>query len=244
MYEIDPEFLAKKVIVNYARRLDVVLGNATQFEQEIATQFEDAKVPLEVSVIVSDTQEPILLDFNYTILAVKGDEIKIKLDFDLAEYVSSGIEVEELQITFWGGQFFIGKETETHIQSGTVLTAPIIRQVAEDGKSVVVFKTWRLVILIGIAIVLIGALLMFVLINGKFMYAWSFINTMQILTHTPLFAIQMPGDLNLFLVYLMYIFRFSFWPTKFENWLGLIFSMPDDGNHHSEVFRVSGYRTT
>lgn len=146
-------------------------------------------------------------------------------------------------MTFWGGQFFVSKDTGKHINSGTKITAPIIRQIQADGKTVIIFRTLRLIILIGICVVLSCALLVYAFLNGNWMYAWAYINTMQILTHTPLFAVPMPGDLSFLLAYLMSFFRFSFWSSKCETWLGNMFNMPYSENHYSEIFEYSGYRT-
>ena len=112
-----------------------MLGNATQFADLLQGNYPNAKPALEVVLLVSQTQDPVKLDFNYTIKSVEGHNILVQIDFDIPEYVSSGLQFEDVQVTFWGGQFFKSKATGSHIISGSVLSAPVIRQVNDAGKT-------------------------------------------------------------------------------------------------------------
>jgi len=137
----------------------------------------------------------------------------IQLLFDFAPYVSSGFNFEDLIVIFWGGPIFVSKDTGKYITTGTTLEEPLLRQIKYDTSAKVIQQGSFVFALALAALFLLVAFLLFCL-SGKLMYVWSFINTMQILVHTPLMAVQMPGNLALFLKVPLNIFRFNWLPIE------------------------------
>ena len=72
----------------------------------------------------------------------------------------------------------MAKETGAHITSGTTISYPIVRVYDSEGKSVLVLQSMRFVLLVIIVVIFALAFLIGACLSRKFMYVWSFINTM------------------------------------------------------------------
>jgi hypothetical protein len=109
-------------------------------------------------------------------------------------------------IRFWGTEFFKNKDG-VEIPFGVEVTWDVIRQIAEEDKESVdsaLTFSHALYILICLFIFLL------VLTCGPLLPVWMFINSMQLIVHVPLIAIQLPGNAHYFLLENLKIFKLDF----------------------------------
>ena len=79
----------------------------TLLTEEGYRQF-DIKPALEFSVIDSVTEKEINVDFEWEIIEFAKDHVKIKVNFEDPESLSSSAKPDEMEITFWGDKLFKG----------------------------------------------------------------------------------------------------------------------------------------
>jgi len=82
------------------------------------------------------------------------------------------------------------------------------------------------------------ALLYLLLTMGDILPLWCFINTLQLILHTPLFDTIMPGNVAFFFKQIIDITRFDFFP--FTYWIRQAWGSEPDGPF-SLIFEVQGY---
>jgi len=127
--------------------------------------------------------------------------------------VSSGVEEETLFVTFWGSAKYFKSTEGKPVNIGTMLNRQITRQVPNDKTAQYISASGAILSRILLAIILVVALLM-VCMSGSLAYLWSFINTMQILTHAPLMNLRFDGYSAMFIKPLLDIFRFNWLPIE------------------------------
>lgn len=120
-----------------------------------------------------------------------------------------------LSVTFWGTEYFRsvqGKE----VRFGTTLYQPILRQIKLDDAGAVdnlsYLNSWFLA-----SILLIGPFASL----GSLLPTWMFINSLQLIAHTPLLNCDMPGNAQYFLNKYLDLVRWR--NSDINDWLQSIF---------------------
>lgn len=76
-------------------------------------------------------------------------------------------------------------------------------------------------------------------VTGRLLPWWAYVNTLQIILHTVLFSVQMPGNVAIFLLFLLDIARFNFIP--YNQWILDSRDAWQEEGAFNEVFNQNGY---
>ena len=87
---------------------------------------------LDIQVIPSPDSDPIKLGFNFDLVSFDNNELKVKLNFQLPEYVSSqGISKDQVMVTFWDNKSLTAVNG-LPVPEGTTLTKPVVRLILDS----------------------------------------------------------------------------------------------------------------
>lgn len=137
------------------------------------------------------------IGFSWSITDYTEDSLKLKIEFDEAESVSSDFEHNDsIVVTFWDTQYFKSKKG-AEVPFGSTATWEVIRQMPDydsvSVESALGFSHFLLAV-IGLFVFLL------ILFCGPLLPIWMFINSMQLIVHVPLIQIKLPGNAHYFLL--------------------------------------------
>lgn len=136
--------------------------------------------------------------------------LDIQVDFKEPEYVSSNIDYDKIQFSIVDPNFYRDPKGKID-QAMQSVDGDIIRQIDENTRQVeVVKKTTFFVKAICIVIFLLVFVFFVALSDGDDPYLWSFLDTMQLLTHLQLINVKLPAVAAIFLNWVGPIFRFDY----------------------------------
>ena len=141
---------------------------------------------------------------------------------------------DSLSVTFWGTHFFKSSENN-EVRYGTNLQTPIIRQVNKDSQSWIEWLSY-----FAETILILLCLVILLLSFGRLLPFWGFINTLQLITHSPLLRANMPASSVTVLTRLLNVARFDWLPIT--NWIRTNWEFDPSEQGHSEYFRYLGYK--
>lgn len=146
---------------------------------------------------------------SWEVIEYSKDFIWIQIYFDKPLLISQHRLFDTLKVTFWGNQWFESADRH-HVRYGTILTRDIVRQLDPDSASRL--DKFASILVVIVELFLLFLLVLAVLTSSTLLPWWVFINSMQLICHTPLFDTLMPGNAALFLAKLLDISRFNFLP--------------------------------
>ena len=153
---------------------------------------------LEVKLVRDiDTEELAEVEnFSWRLLSFTEDYIILKINFENPQNLGSFDSKDFIQVKFWGIEYF-KSVTGIEVEFGKTVTYPIMRQVStEEAESLQqVEETMN-----GLMVTAFVPFLMLVGFGGRLLPTWMFLNSMQLIVHTPLLQTFMPSNLNLFFV--------------------------------------------
>lgn len=166
--------------------------------------------PMKIYIVPGPDAEPIELQFDWEIADFSTRELKIQLLFDNPRYVSSLIDDEQLQIEILDTPLFMDA-SGLKVKSNTIVESAIVRQIDPLDDSVSAIKASSVGFGATSIALVVGVLIFFMIVTGSDdPFVWSFINTIQLLTHGQLLSVKMAGNVALFMNTLIGIFRFDF----------------------------------
>lgn len=125
------------------------------------------------------------LNLTWQMVSFDKESIKLQLYFEYPDMVSEYIEYDNLDIFFWGVDWFKSDKGEP-VRYGTKLTRPIVRQI--DPKLAKTLGVFGHVLATVVALlILIAAIL-----SGRLLPTWIFLEALQIISHLPLFKSRLP----------------------------------------------------
>jgi len=150
--------------------------------------------------------------------------------------------LDEVQITFWGDNLFVGKNGKS-VPNGVTIKKAVVRQVNPDESD----RLKRFARILGYTII-VSLVIMFCI--GQYTYSdtypvWAVVNTLLLATHFPLLYLQLPGGISLFMKEFLSVLRLQdlqleriLWYWEITNDLDPAF-IKDSG--HNIYFEQLGY---
>lgn len=130
----------------------------------------------------------------------------IQLKFDNPESLSAldGKDLDEIQITFWGDNLFVGKNGKS-VPNGVTIKKAVVRQVNPEESD----RLTRFARVLGYAVI-ISLIIMFGV--GQYTHSdtypiWAVVNMLMLATHFPLLYLQLPGGISLFMKEFLSVLR-------------------------------------
>ena len=164
---------------------------------------------LELKILPGENSEIEALNFTWTMKEYTSEYIWIQIDWEFPPRLSEHMEeVDTLEIYFWGNEFdfFYSQERSKEVRYGTRLEVPIIRQLDYKQAKGIGGVTMAFKILIYLA------LLLMIMMTGRLLPTWMFINSLCLICHTQYFKTNMPGFVAIFLTELLNVPRFNLVP--------------------------------
>ena len=161
---------------------------------------------LELQIAPAPDSDPETLSFDWEVLEYTESYVLIQLLFDNPDALSAldGKSMDQVQVTFWGDNLFVGKNGKA-VPNGLTVRRAVVRQV-DPGESEWIerfAKNLGRVVLLTFTILLLAAHLF----RADTFPLWSVFNTIILVVHFPLLNLQLPGNLSLFLKEFLNILR-------------------------------------
>ena len=153
---------------------------------------------IEMKIAPAPDSEPESLHFDWEIIEFTESYVVIQLLFENPDALSAldGKSMDQIQVTFWGDNLFVGKSGKS-VPNGVTIRREVVRQV--DPEESVWIKFYA-------RLAGYGVLALFVLVYAaaKRLKAdtypiWSVVNTLVLVTHFPLLYLQLPGNISLWM---------------------------------------------
>jgi hypothetical protein len=132
--------------------------------------------------------------------------VVIQLNFENPEALSAldGKSMDEIQVTFWGDNLFVG-ENGVSVPNGVTIKKEVVRQVNPEESQ----RLKRFARALGYTI-LVSLIVMF--LAGQYAHAdtypiWGLVNMLVLVTHFPLLYLQLPGGISLFMKEFLSVLR-------------------------------------
>lgn len=135
---------------------------------------------LELQVVPGEYSDQQYLNLTWEVLSYSDAQIKLQLYFEYPNHVSEQIEMDSLEIYFWGVEWFKSDRGEP-VRYGQRLEVPIIRQI--DPELADLFSQFGDIA----AKVALLAMLMTVIAYGRILPTWIFLNALQVVSHLPIY---------------------------------------------------------
>jgi len=142
-----------------------------------------------------------------------------------------------MNVTFWHPEHFKSADG-IPVRHGTQLVREVVRQLdPETAKNLGGFGSFVDTFL---KIFLLLFLVCSVLFTGSLIPFWAFINTMQLILHTPLLNTLMPGNVAFFVGRIFDLSRLGILPVT--QWVQGWWGYEPEGGHHV-IFETFGYQS-
>ena len=183
------------------RKLDsVMLTNRTSLRTEEYQLLKSLDVTLrneaDEDMVKTLTWTPISSSEQFTV-------IKVHFEDDVNTFAPLADELL-LTVTFWGVDLFQSREQHS-VRFGTQLHWSIFRQISEDEKQALDLVDYSTSITVGIVLLFLTVLLL-----GKSLAFWMFVNSLQLVAHLPLLNTVIPANLHQFLRKYLDLVRLNF----------------------------------
>ena len=175
---------------------------------------------------------------TWEVFSISEQRLQLQLYFEYPEHVSEHQELDTLEVSFWGVNWFRSEDGEP-VRYGSSLESPIVRQLDPETAENINKIVWPTVFSIKSAI-----LLSIVASGGNLLPTWIFLHALQTMSHVPLFQSQMPPSVSFFMASFLDICRFDPLITwiidkpAFLDYYGLLGDGPLNLN-----FRAYGYKS-
>ena len=165
---------------------------------------------LELKMEPGDYSDENKLNLTWEMINFTEENIYIQLYFEYPQRVSEYIEYDTLEVFFWGVDWFRSSKGEP-VRYGTRLARPILRQIDPEYA--------RTLGTIGHLLSTLAALFMLIacIVTGRLLPTWMFFNTLQIISHFPLFKTEVPAPAAYFLSHFLDLTRFNMMPPLFND---------------------------
>jgi len=161
---------------------------------------------LDLQIAPADSSEPEKLSFDWEIIEYTEYYVVIQLKFENPEALSAldGKSLDEVQITFWGDNLFVGKNGKS-VPNGVTIKKAVVRQVNPEESD----RLKRFARILGYTMI-VSLLVMFAI--GQYTYSdtypvWAVVNMLLLATHFPLLYLQLPGGISLFMKEFLSVLR-------------------------------------
>ena len=152
---------------------------------------EALQVKLKKDLDADDLAE--VQSFTWDVLGFDQNYIMLQINIQNPEAVSFHSR-DFIEVTFYGVEFFKSFQG-VEVEFGTQLHWRIVRQISKQ-QAQTVDKINDAVF--GVFATISIAMLLFVGLGGRLLPTWMFLNSMQLIVHTPLFNTAMPANLHYF----------------------------------------------
>ena len=177
-----------------------------------------------VELLASPESNPDDLKFTWELVDAEDGKIKVKVDFENPRKVSSTINNDQIRITIRDPKTVTDPDADD-IKAPTVIIQDIVRQIDENEPSVQTLTDITHIFQIVWVVVGVSSFIYFIILTGgkEDPYLWSFLQTMQLLTHIQLINVKIPGNAALFYNINNSLFRYDFFPNE---WVAELFDLP------------------
>lgn len=159
-----------------------------------------------MAIAPAPDSEPETLSFDWEIIEYTESYVVIQLLFENPEALSAldGKSMDQVQVTFWGDNLFVGKNGKS-VPNGVTIRREVVRQVDPAESAWIIFAARACGYGILAAFVLLGT-------SAKMLRAdtypvWSVVNTLMLVTHFPLLYLQLPGSISLWMKEFLAVLR-------------------------------------
>lgn len=142
------------------------------------------------------------VNFTWSLVSYDERQIYIQIDFDYPERISDRDVYDTLEVYFWGTNFFKSADGK-EVRFGSKLERKILRQITQE----TAYWLWH----VGLVFVwLIWAVCLFtILLTGRLLATWMFLNSLQLVAHLVLFKSQMPAMTAYSFAQMLYVARWN-----------------------------------
>ena len=168
---------------------------------------------LELRTIPAPGQDPENIHFEWETLNFFSTHVTLQLYYDMPPRVSSAEDLDKLEVTFWGSDYFVS-QAGVRVATGSKLNHHIVPQVPpRQGEQI---EYWGRDVDTFVKIYLLFVLMCNLIVSGEILSVWMFVNTLQLIFHFPLINQQMPGNASYFCRKLLDLARFNWVPITQE----------------------------
>lgn len=161
---------------------------------------------LDLQIAPAPDSEPEALAFNWEIVEYTEYYVVIQLLFENPEALSAldGKSLDEIQVTFWGDNLFVGKNGKS-VPNGVTIKKAVVRQVNPEESA----RLKRFARAVGYTVI-VSLVVMFIV--GQYSHSdsypiWAVVNMLLLVTHFPLLYLQLPGGISLFMKEFLSVLR-------------------------------------
>jgi len=145
--------------------------------------------------------------FKWDVSGIESGDMTLQFDFENPTEISSNGK-SELEIVFWGSGNFMNNDNYTPMDTGLALTFELPRVMySKDAALIATFKAIARMVT-EITVIFIFAVC--VLFGRSYLPLWSFLGTLQMIVHLPMFNVGMPAISEEFFRGLLTVVRFSY----------------------------------
>lgn len=165
---------------------------------------------LDIKIEAGEFSDARKLNFTWEMLGFTEEWIQIQLNFENPNRVSQYLDFDTLIVSFWGVDWFSSSDGEP-VRYGTQLQMPVLQQIdPERAESLRVGSQ----ILVTLAVILI---LLSTLVTGRLMPTWMFLNSLQLVSHLPLFKTEATAAATYFIYLFQDLAKLDVFAPAFKN---------------------------
>lgn len=166
--------------------------------------------PLVVEMIPGEASDKTKFDFDWWLLEYKQSQIEIQLKFKDAYWIAA-LDNDFVQITVSDISYFVDEDGQ-YIQSGSVISKKLPTQI-QKGTELTLVNALGILLSVFTSLIGIATLCMTYFEKHNLVNFMRLIEFLQIVSHLPLIAFAIPGNVKVFFAYLVRLSTFDFLPT-------------------------------
>ncbi|CDW89601.1 UNKNOWN [Stylonychia lemnae] len=228
-FEIQSISMHQELLIKFSKEIMI--------SELLANQIQKA---LEINIANIDQQISLFAIKEWNLIELNKQYLRIKLAFNETKFLASSLD-SKILVKIKDPTLIKAADTNLLISvecSADKWIPPQINPYDEDIESIQDAST---IISKLLEVIIIGCLLMGILAGSSLQFLWGLINTLQLVTHTPLFTIQYTANIWIFLKILFDIVNLDFYNA--ELLLQNIFQLKSSDNYESynDRFAFLGY---